>query len=93
MKVSPLFLCLGLFLVVPMGSFAQVAPQVASGGPVATVAGQPISEEELLETLGAQQVMQLRTQEYEAKSKALDSLIRLKVVQAEAKKLGILLRS
>jgi protein-disulfide isomerase len=85
MKVSPLFLCLPLLLALPMASFAQVA----SGDPAATVAGQSISEEELLETLGPQQVMQLRTQEYEAKSKALDSLIRLKVVQAEAKKWGI----
>ena len=33
--------------------------------------------------------MQLRTQEYETKSKTLDSLIRLKLVQAEAKKRGI----
>src|SRR5439155_25262164 len=49
----------------------------------------PISEQELLETLGPQQSMQMRMQEYEAKSKALDSLIRLKLVQAEAKKRGI----
>ena len=33
--------------------------------------------------------MQMRTQEYETKSKALESLIRLKVVQAEAKKAGL----
>src|SRR5207245_10465765 len=45
--------------------------------------------QELLETVGPQQSMQLRMQEYEAKSKALDSLIRLKLVQAEAKKRGI----
>jgi protein-disulfide isomerase len=33
--------------------------------------------------------MQLRTQEYEIRSKALESVIRLKLVQAEAKKRGI----
>src|SRR6266849_629350 len=88
MKIS-LVLCLPLFLALPKGSFGQAAPQASSGDPVATVAGQPISEEELQETLGPQQSMQLRMQEYETKSKALDSLIRLKLVQAEAKKRGI----
>jgi protein-disulfide isomerase len=89
MKISPLVLCLPLLLALPKGSFGQTAPQARSGDPVATVAGQPISEEELQETLGPQQSMQLRMQEYEAKSKALDSLIRLKLVQAEAKKRSI----
>jgi len=89
MKVSSLFLFLLLFVALPKPSSCQSAPQASSGDPVATVAGQPIFEEELLETLGPQQAMQLRTQEYEAKSKTLDSLIRLKLVQAEAKKRGI----
>src|SRR6266478_4824081 len=89
MRISPLVLCLPLFLALQKGSFAQAAPQASSGNPVASVAGQPISEDELLETVGPQQSMQLRMQEYEAKSKALDSLIRLKLVQAEAKKRGI----
>jgi protein-disulfide isomerase len=89
MKISSLVLCLPLFLALPKASFCQSAPQAGSSGPVATVAGQPVSEEELLETLGPQQVMELRTQEYEAKSKALESLIRLKLVQAEAKKRGM----
>jgi protein-disulfide isomerase len=89
MKISPLVLCLPLFLALPKGSFGQAAPQASSSDPVATVAGLPISEEELLETLGPQQSMQLRMQEYEAKSKALNSLIRLKLVQAEAKRRGI----
>jgi protein-disulfide isomerase len=86
-----LFLNLSVFLAFPLASFCQSAPQpqATSGDPVATIAGQPVSEGELLETLGPQQAMQLRTQEYEAKSKALDSLIRLKLVQAEAKKRGI----
>src|ERR1700752_4283482 len=89
MKISSLVLGLPLFLALPKASFCQSAPRASSSGPVATVAGQPVSEEELLETLGPQQCMQLRMQEYEAKSKALDSLIRLRLVQAEAKKRGI----
>ena len=89
MKISPLVLCLPLILALPKASFGQAATQASSGDPVATVAGQPISEQELLETLGPQQSMQMRMQEYEAKSKALDSLIRLKLVQAEAKKRSI----
>src|SRR5882672_5569555 len=89
MKISPLVLCLPLILALPKASFGQAATQASSGDPVATVAGQPISEQELLETIGPQQLMQMRMQEYEAKSKALDSLIRLKLVQAEAKKRSI----
>src|SRR5258706_638257 len=89
MKISPLVLRLPLLLPVRKASFCQSTPQATSGDAVATVAGQPISKDELLETLGPQQSMQLGTQEYEAKSKALDSLIRLKLVQAEAKKRGI----
>jgi protein-disulfide isomerase len=77
-----------VFAAIPSSSLAQSAPPV-SKSPVATVAGQPITEDELWETLGPQQSMQLRNQEYEVKSKALESLIRLRVVQAEAKKRGI----
>ncbi len=83
--ISALSFCLAL----PLACFGQVPADARSGDPVATVAGQPVSMQELLEALGPQQSMQLRTQEYEAKSKALDSLIRLKLVQAEAKKRGI----
>src|SRR5437868_322123 len=80
---------LSLCLALPLACFGQAAPHSNSGDPVATVAGQPVSEQELLEALGPQQVMQLRAQEYETKNKALESLIRLKLVQAEARKRGI----
>src|ERR1700687_1575030 len=76
-------------LALSLSCFGQAAPDSNSTDPVATVAGQPISEQDLLDSLGPQKVMQLRTQEYETKSAALDSLIRLKLVQAEAKKRGI----
>src|SRR5215470_10219527 len=82
-------LSLPLCLTLPLAFFTQTMAGADSVDSVATVAGQPISEQELLEALGPQQLMQLRTQEYETKNKALESLIRLKVVQAEARKQGI----
>ncbi len=50
MKISPLVLCLPLLLAAPKASFCQSAPQATSGDAVATVAGQPISKDELLES-------------------------------------------
>jgi protein-disulfide isomerase len=80
-----LLLNLSLFLVFPLASFAQSA---SPGNPAAVVAGQPISEQDLLEAVGPQ-LMQLRNQEYEAKSKVLESLIRHRIVEIEAKKRNI----
>ena len=87
MRIVLLNLSLGL--AVSLACFGQAAPHSKSRDPVATVAGQPVSEQELLDVLGPQKVMQMRTQEYETKSAALESLIRLKLVQAEAQKRGI----
>jgi len=89
MKISPLVLCLPLLLALPKGSFGQAAPQARSGDPVPPLPGSPSPRRNCRRPLGRQQSMQLRMQEYEAKSKALDSLIRLKLVQAEAKKRSI----
>ena len=89
MKTILLNLNLSLCLALPLAYVGQTAALANSVDPVATVAGQPISEQELLEALGPQQLMQLRTQEYETKSKSLENLIRLKLVQTEAKKRGI----
>ena len=72
----------------PLAILGQTTPQSASNNPVAVIAGQPISEEELVASLGAQW-LQLRSQEYEAKSKALEGLIRHRVVEAEARKRNI----
>ena len=68
--------------------FAQVVPQLPADDPVALVGGQPISEEDLLHALGSQ-LLQLRNQEYEVKSKALESLIRHRVVEVEAERRNI----
>ena len=76
---------LSLVLFFAPACFGEAPP---ANEPVAIVGGQPISEQDLQEALGPQQAMQLRAQEYEAKSKALENLIRLKVTQAEAKRRG-----
>src|SRR5438477_8562627 len=79
-----------LSLLCPLALFGQAAPQLSSRNSVAIVAGQPISEEELTQSLGPQ-LLQLRNEEYDVKSKALESLIRHKVVEAEARKRNITL--
>jgi protein-disulfide isomerase len=77
-----------LFLMFPTEGLSQRQSAAQSGGSVAIVAGQPVSEQELTETIGPQ-LMQLRNQEYELKSKALDNLIRQKLVDAEAERRGV----
>ena len=56
--------------------------------PVALVAGQAIYERDL-EGATASQILLLRNQEYQIKSKTLEDLIRQRLVEAEAKKQGI----
>src|SRR5712691_2374813 len=56
--------------------------------PLAVVAGQPIYDDDLLPFVQAQ-VFQLRVQEYEVKSRALENLVNQKLLEAEAKKKGI----
>lgn len=77
-------LLLLLLLLVAGCQFAQTPAKQ----PVATVGGQAIYEDELLTSVQAQ-MRQLRNQEFEIKSRALDSLIDQKLVEAEAKKKGI----
>ena len=64
------------------------SPLGSSEGPIATVAGQPIYEQDLMPALGSR-LLQLRNQEYQMKTKALDDVIREKVTDAEAKKQGL----
>src|SRR6266478_5114454 len=56
--------------------------------PLAVVAGQPIYDDDLLPFVQAQ-VFQLRIQEYDVKSRALENLVNQKLLEAEAKKNGI----
>jgi len=81
-SMKTLLLPLPLFLLFPLASFGQAT---SPGNPVAIVAGQPISEQDLLDALGPQ-LMQLRNQEYETKSKMLESVIRHRIVEIEARK-------
>jgi protein-disulfide isomerase len=68
---------------------AQTPKPATESDPVAIVGGQPVTEQELKDAIGQQQMMQLRNQQYEVESKALEGLIKLKIVQAEAKKRGM----
>jgi protein-disulfide isomerase len=56
--------------------------------PVAVVAGQEVYDDELTPQLSSQ-LHQLRVQEYDLKRKALDDLLRLRVLEAEARKRGV----
>lgn len=88
-------LCLGLAASGAAGqssSARQCTP--ASGAKhttdeiVAIVAGEPISAREL-EAAAASQIMQLRNQEYQAKSRVLNDLIRRRAVEVEARSRGL----
>ena len=77
------FICTGFIIAAPLISFGQSPQQ-----PIATLDGQPIYEQDLMSVAGPS-LLDLRKQEYKLKSDALISLIRKKVVEAEAKKKGL----
>ncbi len=77
------FICAALVLAAPQILSAQ-DPQK----PLAVVEGQPIYEQDLMSVAGPS-LLDLRKQEYKAKSDALDKVIRMKLVEAEAKKRGL----
>ena len=81
-----LHLCLALAL--PLASFGQASPHANSDGLIATIGGQPIYEQDLLPKL-APKLLELRTQEYQMKSTALEDLIGQRLLEAEAKKRGL----
>src|SRR5437899_905530 len=66
----------------PAGASSQ------SNTPVAIVGGQTIGEDELLRLVQGQ-MRQLRSQEYEAKRRALDELINQRLTETEAEKRGL----
>jgi protein-disulfide isomerase len=69
-------------------SFAQNGGPTKSKQPVATVAGQTIYDEDLTPSIQGQ-LLRVRSQEYDIKKKALDSLIEQKLLEAAAAKKGI----
>jgi protein-disulfide isomerase len=89
MKAVLTVLTVAICFTRPTALLAQSSAPTNEGKPVAVVGGQPVSEHELQDAIGSQQLMQLRNQQYEIESKTLESLIRLKLVQAEAKKRGM----
>jgi protein-disulfide isomerase len=60
----------------------------AAGEPVAIVAGQAIYQRDLDDVVESQ-MLSLRNQEYQIKSRGLEDLIRRRLVEAEAKKQGL----
>jgi len=77
-----------LLFLIPAGSVAQTTGQAKQKEPLAVVAGQTIYDDDLLPFIQAQ-VFQLRLQEYDIRSKALENLVNQKLLEAEAKKKGI----
>ena len=81
-----------LFLVFSLlgsgASVAQTHGQAKQKEQLAVVGGQTIYDDDLLPFVQAQ-VFQLRLQEYDVKSKALDKLVNQKLLEAEAKRKGI----
>jgi protein-disulfide isomerase len=76
-------ICAGLMLSAPLILSAQDSQR-----PLATVAGQPIYEQDLMSVAGPG-LLDLRKQEYKLKSDALDKVIRKKLIEVEAKKRGL----
>jgi len=83
-----ILLVLSIFAFFAATSVAQNADNVKPKQAVATVEGQPIYDEDLASSAQGQ-LQSLRTQEYEIKRKALDSVIEQKLIEAAAKKKGI----
>jgi len=80
-------LCLGQASV-SLSVSPKSTPPPKSAAPLATVDGQPITEDDLLPQVEGP-LRPLREQEYQIKKKALDTLITQRVVDMEAKKKGV----
>jgi protein-disulfide isomerase len=90
MRTAPLKVLCATFVLgyISLGCVAKTTQSANTNETVAVVNGQPIREDELLPAVRSQ-LQQLRTQEYQIKSQALETLIRDKVLQAEAQKRGL----
>lgn len=69
-------------------SLAQTPGSPSQKAPVAIIGGQQIFESDILPAIEAQ-IFQLRLQEFDAKSKALENLINQKLLEAGAAKKGL----
>jgi protein-disulfide isomerase len=75
-------------LCLPAICLAQSTVPARNAQPLATVDGQPITEDDLAPSVQSQ-LRPLHDQEYQIKKKALDNLITQKILEAEAKKKGL----
>jgi protein-disulfide isomerase len=82
-RFHAMLICAGLMLSAPLILSAQDSQK-----PLATVAGQPIYEQDLMSVAGPG-LLDLRKQEYKLKSDALEKVIRTKLIEVEAKKRGL----
>src|SRR6266404_2316476 len=86
MRIFPsggIFGCAALVLAFQLASYGQSVRE-----PIAIVDGQPIFDQDLASVAGPR-LLEQRNQEYKIKSEALKTLIRKKLIEAEAKKKGI----
>jgi len=81
-------LCLACLILSTIARAQAPDPSKPAKEPIATIAGQPIYDDDLLPSV-ASQLMPLRNQEYQLKKKALENLIDQKLLEAEAKKKGV----
>ena len=81
------YLCLSMPLL-PVCCLAQSSGAAKSTEIVATVGGQPVTEDDLLPSI-ASKIISLRNLEYQMKKQALDNLIDQRLLEAEAKRKGI----
>ena len=77
-----------LLMTAPLFAQVPVPAPARPPEPLAIVAGQPILEQDLLPLIQSQ-LAQLRSQEFELRSRYLDILINQRLFEAEAKKRGL----
>ena len=81
-------LCLACLILSAIAHAQAADSSKPAKEPIATIAGQPIYDDDLLPSV-ASQLRPLRNQEYQVKKKALDNLVDQKLLDAEAKKKGL----
>jgi protein-disulfide isomerase len=75
-------------LLLPVCCLAQTSEPAKRAETLATVGGQPITEDDVLPSIGSK-LIALRNLEYEVKKQALDNIIDQRLLAAEAKRKGI----
>src|ERR1700745_3179100 len=81
-------LCLACLILSTIAHAQTSDPPKPAKEPVATIGGEPIYEDDLQSAV-TPKLAQLRTQEYQIKRQALESLIDQRLLEAEAKKKGV----